>query len=146
MAQATVIKGGSVAVMLGDSASPMVYSTPCGFTNRSVSFNKGLEDVSIPDCEYPDKVDWLGSDATSLSMSVSGEGVLASESVATWFEAWHDVNSVPVKVVITFPAKVLTWTGRMQVESIEVGAQNGRTVTANISMRSDGAMVKVVTP
>ena len=146
MATATVIKGGQVAVMLGDSSSPIQYAAPCGFTQRSITFTKGLEDVSIPDCADPDKVDWLGRDATSLSMAVSGEGVLAVESVEDWFDAWHDVDSVPVKVVVTFPTKVLTWTGRAQVDSIEIGAQNGRTVTANISLQSDGEMVKVVTP
>ena len=146
MATATVIKGGQVAVMLGDSSSPIQYAAPCGFTQRSITFTKGLEDVSIPDCADPDKVDWLGRDATSLSMAVSGEGVLAVESVEDWFDAWHDVDSVPVKVVVTFPTKVLTWSGRAQVDSIEIGAQNGRTVTANISLQSDGEMVKVVTP
>lgn len=146
MATATVIKGGQVAVMLGDSASPIVYTAPCGFTQRSISLNKGLEEINIPDCENPDLVDWVGRDATSLSMSVSGEGVLASESVETWLDAWEDVDSVPAKIVWTFPAKVITWTGYMHVESIETTAPNGRTVTANISMQSDGEMTRVVTP
>lgn len=141
MAQPTTIKGGKVLVKLG-SGSPLTYEAPCGFTQRSLTLTKNLEEVNIPDCDDPDQVDWVGRDATSLSMSVSGEGVLAAESVETWLAAWEDVESVPVQIDIVFPANTITWVGYMHVESIEVGANNGQRVTANISMQSDGEMVR----
>lgn len=142
MAQPTTIKGGKVLVKLGDSSSPIVYEAPCGFTQRSLTLTKNLEEVNIPDCDDPDQVDWVGRDATSLSMSVSGEGVLAAESVETWLAAWEDVESVPVQIDIVFPANTITWLGYMHVESIEIGANNGQRVTANISMQSDGEMAR----
>ena len=141
MAQPTTIKGGKVLVKLG-SGSPLTYEAPCGFTQRSLTLTKNLEEVNIPDCDDPDQVDWVGRDATSLSMSVSGEGVLAAESVETWLAAWEDVESVPVQIDIVFPANTITWVGYMHVESIEIGANNGQRVTANISMQSDGEMVR----
>lgn len=146
MAQATTIKGGKIRVLLGNSATPIVYSAPCGFTQRSITLNKGLEEVQIPDCTDPDKVDWVGRDATSLSMSISGEGVLASESVDTWLEGFDKIDSIPVKVEWEFPAKTITWTGRMHIESMEVGANNGQRATNNVSLQSDGEMVRVTTP
>ncbi len=142
MAEATTIKGGKVKVQLGNSAQPIVYTAPCGFTQRSVSINKSLEEVSIPDCEDPDAMNWLGRDATSLSMTVGGEGVLAVESVDTWMTALDSENSVPVKVIWEFPAKVITWTGKMHIESFEVGAEDKKRVTATVSMQSDGKMVR----
>jgi len=108
--------------------------------------SKGLQEVQVPDCDDPDKVDWMGRDATSLSMSVSGEGVLAAESVETWLDAFDDIESVPVKVEWEFPAKTVTWTGRAHIESLESGAANGQRATLNVSMQSDGEMVRVVTP
>lgn len=144
MAQPVTIKGGKVRVLL-DLAGSGSYAAPCGFTSRSINFSKALNEFSLPDCDDPDLVDWLGRDAVSLSMSVSGEGVLASESVETWLDAWHDVDSVAAKIEIEFPAKTITYTGLMHIETIEVGAANGQRVTANISMQSDGEMVKVVT-
>lgn len=141
MAQATTIKGGKVRVLL-DLASSGTYTAACGFTSRSITFSKGLEDVSVPDCDDPDKVDWVGRDATSLSIAVSGEGVLAVESGEDWLEAWESVDSVPAKIEIEFPAKTITYTGRMHVESLELGAPNGRRVTNNVSMQSDGVMVR----
>ncbi|MCG5483659.1 MAG: hypothetical protein KK482_08050 [Sinorhizobium meliloti] len=146
MADPTTIKGGKVRVMLGNNAEPIVYAAPCGFSQRNVTLNKGLEEVNIPDCDDPDAVNWVGRDAVSLSMSVSGEGVLAAESVETWLDAFDDVESIPAKVEWEFPAKTITWTGRMHVETFEAGAQDGRRVTGNVSMQSDGKMTRVVTP
>ncbi|WP_113474457.1 phage tail tube protein [Brucella intermedia] len=146
MAQATTIKGGKIRVLLGNDADPIVYENPCGFTQRSITLTKNLEELNIPDCADPDKVDWVGRDATSLSMSISGEGVLASESVDTWLEAFESIDSVPVKVEWEFPAKTITWTGRMHMESMEVGANNGQRATNNVSLQSDGEMVRVTTP
>jgi len=141
MAQATRIKGGKVRVLL-ETTTPGTYAALCGFTSKSVTFSKGLEEVQIPICEDPDAVSWLGRDATSLSMSISGEGVLASESVEAWLDAWESVDSVNAKVEIEFPATTYTYTGALQVESLEMGAPNGRTVTNNVSMQSDGEMVR----
>ncbi len=143
MAVATTIKGGSkVRVLIGNDASPIVYAAPCGFTSKSITFNKGLEEVVVPDCSDPDKVDWVGRDTVSLSISVSGEGVLAAESAVTWFDAWESLESVPVKIEYEFPTTTYTYTGRMHVESLEQGAPNGRRVTQNVSMQSDGEMVR----
>ena len=146
MAQATTIKGGKIRVLLGNDANPIVYTSPCGFTQRSITLNKGLEEVQIPDCLDPDKVDWMGRDATSLSMAVSGEGVLASESVDDWLDGFESIDSIPVKVEWEFPEKTITWTGRMHIESMEVGANNGQRATNNVSLQSDGEMVRVTTP
>jgi hypothetical protein len=145
MAQATTIKSGMVRVLLGSGSSPITYAALCGFTQRSITLSKNLEEVNIPDCDDPDKIDWIGRDATSLSMAISGEGVLAEESVEEWTDAFESVNSVPVKVEIEFPTKTLTWTGYMHVESMEMGVANGGRATNNISMQSDGQMVRVVT-
>ncbi|NGO51611.1 phage tail tube protein [Allomesorhizobium camelthorni] len=144
MAQPTTIKGGKVRVLL-DLTGGGTYTAPCGFTSKSITLNKALNDFQIPDCDDPDSVDWLGRDAVSLSMSVSGEGVLASESVETWLDAWEDVDSVAVKVEWEFPAKTITWTGSMHVENFDVGAQNAQRATASVSLQSDGVMTRVVT-
>lgn len=146
MAEPTTIKGGKVRVLLGNDANPIVYAAPCGFSQRTVTLNKGLEEVNLPDCEDPDAVNWLGRDAVSLSMTISGEGVLAEESVETWLDAFDSVESIPAKVEWQFPAKTITWTGSMHVENFEAGAQDGRRVTGNVSLQSDGKMTRVVTP
>lgn len=142
MAPPSRIKGGKVRVLIGNNAQPIVYSALCGFTSKSLTLSKGLEEINLGDCDEPDAVNWLGRDAVSLSMAVSGEGVLASESVDAWLDAWENPDSVPVKIEMEFPVTTYTYTGRMQVETLEVGAPDGRTVTNNVSMQSDGKMTR----
>lgn len=146
MAPPVTARFGKFRVLLGDDASPIVYTSPCGFTSKSLTLTKELTDVNLPDCDDPDAVAWVGRDASSLSASVSGEGVMASQSVETWLDAFEDVESVPVKIEVEFPAKTITWTGRMHVSTFTAGAEQGGRVTANIEMQSDGELVRVVTP
>lgn len=142
MAQATTIRGGKVRILLGAGTAPVVYTAPCGFTSRSLTFTKGLEESNVPDCDDPDKIDWIGRDATSLSISVSGEGVLAYESTDAWDEAWQSLDSVPVRIEIEWPLKTVTWNGNMHIESMELGATNGTRATLNITMQSDGEFLR----
>lgn len=142
MAQATTIRGGRVRIMLGSGSAPIIYSAPCGFTSRSITFTKGLEESNVPDCDDPDKIDWVGRDATSLSISVSGEGVLAYESTDTWDAAWQSLESIPARMEIHWPLKIVTWTGRFHIESMELGATNGTRATLNITMQSDGESLR----
>lgn len=144
MTQPTTTKGGKVRVLL-DPAGTGTFAAPCGFSSKSVTFAKALEEVSLPDCDDPDQVNWLGRDAVSLSIAVSGEGVLAYQSVETWMDAWENPESVAAKIEIEFPAKTYIYTGRLHVETLEVGAPNGRRVTNNVSMQSDGEMVRTST-
>lgn len=146
MADATTIKGGKVRITLGNNADPIVYAAPCGFNSKTVTLNKALEDSPGVSCDNPDAVQWLLRDAVSLSMTVQGEGVLATESVETWTDAFKSIESVPAKVEIEMPTGILSFTGNMHVESIEWGAPDGRRVTASITMQSDGEMVDLMTP
>lgn len=142
MAKPTTTRGGKIRVMLGNDASPQVFSAPCGLSQRSITLSKGLNEVQIPDCDNPDEVTWTGRDASSLSIAISGEGVLASESIVTWVEAWEDVESVDVRVEVEFPVTTYIWTGKMHVETLEIGANNGERATISVSMQSDGEMVR----
>lgn len=143
MTQPVTSKGGKVRVLL-DPAGTNTFTAPCGFTSKSLTITKALEDTNIPDCDDPDAVPWLGRDATSLSMSISGEGVAAQESIETWLDAVENVESISAKIEWEFPAKTITWTGNVHVGSFAADAPNGRRVTSTVSIESDGEMVRTV--
>lgn len=145
MADPTTAKFGKFRVLLGNDADPIVYAAPCGFTSKSLTLTKDLTDVNLPDCDDPDAVAWVGRDAASLSASISGEGVLASESVEAWLDAWENVESIPVKIEVEFPAKTITWTGLMHIATFTTAAEQGGRATANVEMQSDGALERTVT-
>ncbi|WP_193336167.1 phage tail tube protein [Devosia beringensis] len=143
MAKPVTTKGGLLRILLGSGTGPVVYAAPCGLTSKSLTLSKGLEEVSIPDCDDPLAIDWLGRDAVSLSMSVSGEGVLAEASMDAWLDAQESPDSTPVKIELEFPTTTWTWTGLMHVETAELGAaSNTGRVTGNFSLQSDGEMVR----
>lgn len=147
MAKPVTTKGGLLRILLGSAADPIVYAAPCGLTSKSLTMTKGLEEFNLPDCDDPLAIDWLGRDAVSLSMAVSGEGVLAQAAVETWLDAWESPDSVPVKLEMEFPTTTWTWTGLMHVETVEVGApSNTGRVTGNFSLQSDGEMVRTSAP
>lgn len=145
MAPPITARFGKFRVLLGNDATPIVYSAPCGFTSKSLSLNKSLSEVSLPDCDDPDKPIVLGRDVESISGSVSGEGVLAASAVIAWLEAYESTESVPVKIEIEFSSGVVTWTGKMHLESLELGAEQGGRVTISVTMQSDGELVRTDT-
>lgn len=145
MAAPVTARFGKFRVLLGNSADPIVYSAPCGFTSKSLSLGKSLSEVSIPDCLYPDAPIVLGRDVENTTASVSGEGVLAAESVVKWLDAYESTESIAVKVEVEFTGGTVTWTGKMHIESLEIGAEVGGRVTLNVSMQSDGQFVRTDT-
>lgn len=84
MAQATTIRFGKQTVLIGDGASPEVFTAPCGFTSLTRTININLQEVNIPDCSDPDLASWLASDEESRQMIISGQGVLAEEALSVW--------------------------------------------------------------
>lgn len=145
MAPPVTARFGKFRVLLGDDADPIVYAAPCGFTSKSLTLGKSLSEVSLPDCLDPDKPIVLGRDVESISASVSGEGVLAASAVVTWLEAYESTESVPVKIEIEFSTGIVTWTGAMHLESLELGAEQGGRVTISVSLQSDGELVRTDT-
>lgn len=144
MTQPVTARFGKFRVLL-DLAGTGTYTAPCGFTSKSMTLNKSLSEVSLPDCDDPDAPIVLGRDVESISSSISGEGVLAASAVETWLDAYESTDSVAVKVEVEFSSGTVTWTGNMHVESLEIGAEQGGRVTLNVSMQSDGALVRTDT-
>lgn len=145
MAPPITARAGKFRVLLGSGSGPIVYAAPCGFTSKSLVLTRNLSEISIPDCALPDAPITLGRDVESISTSVSGEGVAAASAIPVWLAAYNSSESVPVKIEIEFSTGIVTWTGNMQIESLEFGAEQGGRVTLNVSMQSDGAMVQTST-
>lgn len=144
MAQPTTLKPGQMIIQLGDGGSPEVFSAPCGFTTKGFTRSKSLNEVLIPDCDDPDAPVVVARDVASISFAVTGEGVLAGEAVATWDTFFNSTSSRNVRVHLGFPAPTgtITYTGRMHLESLEIGATIGTRTSINVSMQSDGVLTR----
>lgn len=145
MAPPITARFGKFRVLLGSGSGPVTYAAPCGFTSKSLTLGKSLSEVSIPDCDDPDKPITIGRDVESTTASIDGEGVLAASAVVTWLDAYESTDSIPVKIEVEFSTGTVTWTGNMHVESLEIGAEQGGRVTINVTMQSDGELARTDT-
>lgn len=141
MARPTTARFGKFKVLLAVAGSPGTYAAPCGFTSKSLVLSKNLSEVNIPDCDDPDAPSWVGRDVESLTASISGEGVMASEAAPVWHDAFTSADSIGVRVEIEYPTVTFVYTGFMHISSLTLGAEQGARVTAGIEMESDGELV-----
>jgi hypothetical protein len=141
--------GGAAPQTTGVTATPpqaIDYAAPCGFTSKSFTLAKNLQEINIPDCDDPDAVAWIGRDAQNLSGTIAGNGVAAAEAVPTWNEAWKSIDSVPAMVEIEFSTGTLTYEGLFQVDNLAFTAEQAGRVQLAVNMQSDGALTDSWTP
>lgn len=87
MAAAKTVKFGSQILVIGNGATPEVFTSPCGLTSLNLDFNIETNDTNAPDCTNPDLPSWLITDVVSQQMVISGEGILDTDALQVW-NAW----------------------------------------------------------
>ena len=141
MALAQTFRFSGYRVLIGDGADPEAFAAPCGFTERSISFNRELSDTNVPDCADEDAPSWLERDVTSMSATIGGTGVLEATALPTWLGLLETTASFNARVELWREgAKVGHWQGAFQLESFETSGTKGERVTVTVSLQSDGAV------
>lgn len=139
MAQATTIKFSDFLILIGDGASPEQFADPCGLTSKGFQRTANMNDTNIPDCDDPDAPTWLGRDVVSYQATLSGSGVVATESLANW-EAWWDSGaSKNCRVELGDQA----WAGSFRLAEFNITGERGARVNMDVSIVSDGAVIPV---
>lgn len=143
MAQATTVPFSGFKVLLESATTPNTYVAPCGLTERSLSLTKETNDTTVPDCDDEDAAAWVERDVVSKSGSISGEGVMALQSVGRW-QAAYDSNS-PVNVRVERAGTAQQgggyYLGAFQLTSFEQGATRGERATVSVELQSSGPIV-----
>lgn len=143
--KATTARSKKLFVRLSDGAAIPNFVAPCGLTEKSFTRSKTFGETVTPYCqgeENEEAVDWVERDAISLTASISGQGVMARQSVPMWEAALANPESIECEVEVEWPdGSSDLYTGRFHVESLELGSPSGQRVTANIGMQSDGPIV-----
>lgn len=140
MADAATVPFSGLSVKLESETTPGTYAAPCGLTERSISFTKEVNDTLVPDCEDEDAASWPERDVTSKSVTISGEGVMARQSLARWRAAWE--SDEPVSARVDISGNVANgggnYTGLFHLTSFELGATKGERCTVSVEMQSTG--------
>lgn len=143
MAKATVISYSMFRIKLGDGNSPEVFSAPCGLNTRALNRLKNLSEIDIPDCTDEDAPAAVGREVRSTDWNISGEGVLAAESVSVWEDAFNTIESVNVLIEIEFPISppgTIRYLGAAHLATYNITGNRGEKVTAQIELQADGEL------
>lgn len=147
MAKPETVRFGKFFVRISDGGEPPVFTAPCGFTSKSFSRSKTLNEVQVPDCDDPDAPAWNERDVQSMSASISGDGVLAKSAIPVWEEALATTESVECEVELLYAnGDSDIYTGLFHVESFDITGSLGERVQVSVSMQSDGEIAYVREP
>ncbi len=146
MAQATTIKFGKQAILIGDAASPEVFTAPCGFTQVTRTLNVNTNDVNIPDCADPDLASWLATDEESRQMITSGQGVLSEEALTVWDDWFLNGGEKNVRWLRTTVLSSLNghFQGPAVLTSYEETGQRGQRWQVSVTLNWNGAPIFTV--
>lgn len=143
MAQAKTASGSKLLVKVGDGGTPETFAHSCTINaQRGLALTAETNDINVPDCDDPDLVTWVEREKRSLSGTITGEGVLNTPDIETYFNWWKSPDPKNVKVVVDVPAADggRIFTGAFLLTQFELTGNRGDKVTASLSMASDGAI------
>jgi predicted secreted protein len=144
MAQATAIAFSKFRILLGDGATPVeTFDRPCGLNSRSLDRTKATNEIDIPDCDDEDAPAWVGREVKSLDWTVSGEGIMAEESVEAWEDFFNSTASKHVRIERVFPGGVgtITQNGSAHLTKFTISGERGDKVKVSIELSGDGELV-----
>lgn len=138
MAPPTTIRGTRVLIKIEDEASPAVFSHPCLINaERGVEWRSSTNDIIVPDCADPDAPAYRELVKDSISMGVTGAGVLDNkQATITFYDAWmQSDNSKRVRVCLS---DLGYWECDMKLTSFRVTGDRGGKATVDVALESDG--------
>ena len=150
MAKPVTSRASQLLLKLGDGGSPEVFTAPCGLNSKGITFSKEMNDTPVPDCDNPDAPAWTERAVTTLSASVSGEGILSMGDLDTWiaFNESTISRNAQVIIVVDAPNAALggMWTGKFLMASFEVNGELGNKIQTTVELQSDGPVVWTPAP
>lgn len=129
----TVIAGTKLLILVGDGASPEVFSQPCGLTNTTFSLTSATGSTVVPFCDDPEAAAWDTKEVTSLSAQVTGTGVMAVESFDTW-NNWFLSGEAKNAHIKLDNASLGSYEGPWVLASFKLTGTRGQKVTVDITL------------
>lgn len=146
MAAVKHARGVKLVVKIGDGAEPEVFTALCTINAaRGISFTSATRDFVEPDCADPDLIGWIIREKESLSVSVTGGGMLNTPDVEDVFDWWKDELSKNVQVVVDVPSADggVIFEGAFHLTDFEITGDRGAKQEATMTLQSDGEITLV---
>ncbi|APX83814.1 hypothetical protein BV511_03165 [Methylorubrum extorquens] len=143
MSQAQTVPFSGLKVLLESATIAGTFVAPCGLTERSFTLSKETNDTTVPDCDNEDAPGWVERDVVSKSAAISGEGVMARQSIARWQAAYESDEPVKVRVERAGTAAQGggSYLASYHLTSFEQGGTKGERATVSVELQSTGPVV-----
>jgi hypothetical protein len=126
--------------MVGDGETPETFTDPCGLTSKGFTRTANLNDTNVPDCDNAELPAWLGRDVVSYQGAISGNGVVAQESLMVWEDWWLSAEVRNVRIQL---GNDQVWMMTAKLQEYAVTAERGEKVNMAVSIVSDGALQSI---
>jgi len=142
MSYPTTVKGQKIAVQLGNGATPEVFTTVCGVTDKGFQRTRQTSDVVVWDCTNPDAPPITESDILSGSWTISIGGQVVLAELDRLEEAYDTPDTWRIVLFSTGTTVVRSYTGTAIMTDFNITANNGSRATVAITLKGDGELVQ----
>jgi hypothetical protein len=146
MAAVKNARGVKLLLKVGDGGNPEVFAAFCSINAaRGISFTAATREFNVPDCTNPDQIAWLAREKESLSVSVTGAGMLNTPDVQSFFDWWTDEDSRNCHLVVDVPSADggVIFEGAFHLTEFSVTGDRGAKMEVSLTLASDGAVTSV---
>lgn len=140
MARPTIIRGTYVTILMGNGASPEVFSPICGLTAKGFTAQVNTTDDFVPDCADPEDIPARYVTATGRQWDLSGSGLLNLDNLEDIIAAQGEVKNY--RYVIGAPASSTAyngyWAGAGMMTNLQFGGDQDAKASIDVTIVSDG--------
>lgn len=139
MAKPTTQRWSKLLIYVGDGASPEDFeSQVCGLTSKGIEFSTETGDSVVPDCDDPDLPTWVERVPRSLTASVSGQGVMAEETVDEWRDWFLSGAAKNARIALELTTPGYFYGSFVMTAFSLTGNEGDGKIGINVTMQSDG--------
>lgn len=142
MADVGIIEGEKLLILIGDGASPEVFTHPCLInTTRGITWVTNMTETEVPDCASPATPAKIVRKAKSVDFTVSGAGKVDKTSVFAYIQWLNSAVSKNAKLTQEGTGANGGWigTGKLLLKDFAVTGDRGDYQEVTLTLVPAGA-------
>lgn len=148
MAQPKILKGAYIDVLVGNGATPEVFTKLCGLTTKTFTAQKNTTDIFIPDCDDPEIIQSRYLNITGIQWDLSAEGLYNRAQGPLIRDLVNDLASSNMRFYFAEPGADPVDSGYFEGLGLVTNAQfggatAGEYATISLTIASEGPWVWV---
>ena len=140
MARPAIVKGSYVDLLVGDGATPQVFTAVCGLTTRSFTHQVNTSDQFVRDCADPEDVPHRRLTVTGEQWDLAGEGLYNRAQAALIRGAVGTTRTY--RFVVSEPSGETVedgfYEGPAMLTNLQLGGSDGEFGSVSLQIASDG--------